>query len=90
MRIHEHGLNKRENLRFYLTKPKCSSGGANFLSANLIDTGPVLMMFLWGIGITLTVFIFELIVGHRTFLRVHLLAFKRNILHKIESTILAH
>lgn len=88
MRLHEHGLNQRENLRYYFREPKCSSGGANFMSANLIDTGPILMMFLWGIGITLTVFTFELIVGHRMFFRNQMLTFKCKIFNKIRSTIL--
>lgn len=62
MRIHEHGLKQRENLRHYFRKPKCSGGGSSFRSASLIDTGPALLILLYGFCVTLIVFMFELIV----------------------------
>lgn len=90
MRIHEHGLKQRENLRYYLTKPKCSGGGASFVSANLVDTGPAIIILLWGFGITLTIFVVELIVKHLTPLREKLLTFKRRIANENTSTIFTH
>ncbi|XP_037047075.1 glutamate receptor ionotropic, delta-2-like isoform X1 [Bradysia coprophila] len=63
MRIHEHGLKQRENLRHYFRKPKCSGGGSSFRSASLIDTGPTLLILLYGFAATLTVFVLELIVA---------------------------
>lgn len=64
MRIQEHGLKQKENLRYLPTKPKCLGGGGNFVSASLIDTGPTILLLLWGMAITLVVFICELIVAH--------------------------
>lgn len=55
MRIQEHGLQQRENLRFFPTKPKCVGGGSNFVSASLIDTGPAILIFLWGMLVTVVV-----------------------------------
>lgn len=79
MRIHEHGLKQRENLRYYLTKPKCLGGGASFVSATLTDTGPVMLILVWGYVITLIIFIGELIAGNSSYLREKLLAFKIRI-----------
>ncbi|KAG4076272.1 hypothetical protein HA402_014821 [Bradysia odoriphaga] len=67
MRINEHGLKQRENLRHYFRKPKCTSGGSSFRSASLIDTGPTLLILLYGFAVTLSVFVLELIVARLTF-----------------------
>lgn len=47
MRISENGLTHREYLRYYLTKPKCSGGGASFVSATFIGTEPAILMLVW-------------------------------------------
>lgn len=76
LRIHEHGLKHRENLRYYLTKPKCLGGGASFVSATLVDTAPVIFKLLWGFGLSLTILVFEIIAEHSVALRNKLLSLK--------------
>lgn len=79
MRIHEFGLKQRENVRYFLTKPKCAGGGATFVSASLIDTAPVLVVLLWGFGIALSILICELIVGNSNVLHNKLLSLKNRL-----------
>lgn len=69
MRVNEHGLQRRENLRLIMTKPKCLGSGGNFESANLLDTGPAILILLWGMVITMMVFICELIWAHSNFIQ---------------------
>lgn len=80
MRIHEHGLQRKEHLRLFMTKPKCLGGGGNFESASLIDTGPAILILLWGMVITLVVFVCELILAHSNFIRNKISIFcKQNV-----------
>lgn len=66
LRMHEHGLQDRENFRMYTRKPKCSGNGAHFISASLIDTAPAIWVLLWGIGFGIVMFAVELFV-HRVY-----------------------
>lgn len=74
MRINEHGIQQRENLRYYTTKPKCLGGGGNFVSASLIDTYPAIMLLMWGTVIALVVFICEQIFARFKFVRKKIFA----------------
>lgn len=47
-RMHEHGLQERENSRMYTKKPKCIGGAGNFITASLIDTKPAILVLIWG------------------------------------------
>ncbi len=69
MRIQEHGIQKRENLRYYTTKPKCLGRGGDFASASLVDTGPAIILLGWGFGVTMVVLICEFIVAKFTAVR---------------------
>ncbi|CRL00245.1 CLUMA_CG013518, isoform A [Clunio marinus] len=50
LKLHEFGLQDRENSRLYTRKPKCSGQGSKFISVGLIDVQPALLIFLYGIG----------------------------------------
>lgn len=50
MRMHEHGLQDRENSRLYTKEPKCAGAGGHFVTASLVDTGPAMLVLLWGFG----------------------------------------
>lgn len=61
MRINEHGLQERENARLYTRKPKCSGGG-HFVTASLVDTGPAMLVLVYGYGIALILLFSEIFV----------------------------
>lgn len=48
MRIHEHGLSDRENIRMYTKKPRCVGHTGNFVTASLVDTKPALLILIYG------------------------------------------
>lgn len=50
MRMHEHGLQDLENSRLYTKEPKCAGAGGHFVTASLVDTGPAMLILLWGFG----------------------------------------
>lgn len=50
LRLHEHGIQDRENSKLYTKKPKChAGGGAKFISVGLIDTKPAFMIYIYGL-----------------------------------------
>lgn len=59
LRLHEFGLQERENSRMYTKKPKCSGHGAKFISVGLVDVEPALLIFLYGVGIASFAFTIE-------------------------------
>ncbi|XP_037036713.1 ionotropic receptor 75a-like [Bradysia coprophila] len=77
MRIQEHGLQQKENLRYYMTKPKCQGGGGNFVSVSLVDTGPAVILLGWGMGLTLVVFICEIVFAKFNVIRKKFNNFKK-------------
>ncbi|XP_055919470.1 glutamate [NMDA] receptor subunit 1-like [Eupeodes corollae] len=62
MRIHEHGLQERENAILYTKKPKCTGGGGKFITASLVDTKPAILTLLWGYLFALAAIFFEILV----------------------------
>ncbi len=62
MRINEHGLQERENSRLYTRKPKCSGGGGHFVTASLVDTGPAMLVLVYGYVIAIILLICEVLV----------------------------
>lgn len=62
MRINEHGLQERENSRLYTSKPKCSGGGGHFVTASLVDTGPAMLVLVYGYCIAIILLISEISV----------------------------
>lgn len=65
MRIHEHGLQDRENSRLYTKEPKCTGAGGHFVTASLVDTGPAMLVLLWGFGFALVLLVAE--IGYQRF-----------------------
>lgn len=59
-RIHETGLQVRENLRFYTNKPMCSSKGS-FVSVGLVDIRPALIWIGSGCSFAVIIFLLEII-----------------------------
>lgn len=66
MRMNEHGLQERENSRLYTRKPKCSGGGGHFVTASLVDTGPAMLVLVYGYAIAAILLISELLVKRVT------------------------
>lgn len=64
MRMHEHGLQDRENSRLFTKEPKCAGAGGHFVTASLVDTGPAMLVLIWGFGFALLLIVGE-IVFHR-------------------------
>lgn len=62
MRINEHGLQERENSRLYTRKPKCSGGGGHFVTASLVDTGPAMLVLVYGYAIAAILLFSEILV----------------------------
>lgn len=60
MRMNEHGLQYRENSRLYTKEPKCSGSGGNFVTASLVDTGPAMLVLVWGFGFALLLLFIEI------------------------------
>lgn len=66
MRINEHGLQDRENSRLYTSKPKCSGGGGHFVTASLVDTGPAMLVLVYGYAVAVFLLILEVLVKRFT------------------------
>lgn len=64
MRIDEHGLSNRENIRMYTRKPRCIGHAGNFVTASLVDTKPALLVLLWGYLITFVMIVIEFLTKY--------------------------
>lgn len=64
IRMHEHGLQERENSKMYTKKPKCTGSGGNFITASLVDTKPAILVLLWGFAFTIALLVIELLTHH--------------------------
>lgn len=64
MRIHEHGLQDRENSRLYTKEPKCAGAGGHFVTASLVDTMPAMFVLLWGFGSAIVMLLIEIALNH--------------------------
>lgn len=62
IRMHEHGLQERENSMLYTKRPKCTGSGGNFITASLVDTKPALLVLVWGYLIAMCLFIIEILL----------------------------
>lgn len=60
MRIHEHGLQDRENSRLYTKEPKCTGAGGHFVTASLVDTRPAMLILMWGFGFAVVLLLVEI------------------------------
>ncbi|XP_055691097.1 ionotropic receptor 75a-like [Lutzomyia longipalpis] len=58
-RMQENGLQERENSLLYTKKPECHGSGGNFVTVGLIDIQPAMLLFAWGIIISLGIFCIE-------------------------------
>lgn len=63
MRMHEHGLQNRENVRLYTEKPKCTTAGGNFVTASLVDTSPAMLVLVWGFAFAIAMLLMEMLVN---------------------------
>lgn len=59
MRLHEFGIQDRENARLYTKKPKCSGHAAKFISVGLFDVEPALLIHVYGVGLAVLTFALE-------------------------------
>lgn len=62
MRIHEHGLQNRENSKLYTKKPKCIGGGGNFVNVGLVDTRAAMLTLAYGFCASLGLLFGELLL----------------------------
>ncbi|XP_063706206.1 glutamate receptor 3-like [Culicoides brevitarsis] len=58
-RLYEHGIQHRENTRYYTAKPQCSGTGSKFISVSIIDVQPAILLLCWGFGFAGIAFLFE-------------------------------
>lgn len=61
-RLYEHGIQNRENIRYYTTKPQCSGTGGKFISVSIIDVQPAILLLCWGFGLAGAAFLFEMAI----------------------------
>lgn len=72
MRIHEHGLSDRENIRMYTKKPRCIGHAGNFVTASLVDTKPALLVLILGYSIAFFELLLEFSIRYiQNKLKVH-------------------
>lgn len=64
MRIHEHGLQDRENNLLYTKKPKCSTGGGKFITVGLYDVKPALLLLAAGFVLAIILLFFEIFLAY--------------------------
>ncbi|CAO1308567.1 unnamed protein product [Diamesa tonsa] len=62
LRMHEHGLQERENSLLYTKKPKCSGRSAKFISVSIVDIEPAIYIFLYGVGLSFVIFLTEILI----------------------------
>lgn len=65
-RMHEHGLQDRQNSRMYTKKPRCTGTSGNFITASLVDTKPAILVLIWGITLAICMLAIELTVNRMT------------------------
>lgn len=58
--MHEHGMQDRENSRLYTKEPKCTGAGGHFVTASLVDTGPAMLVLVWGFVFALLLLFLEI------------------------------
>ncbi|XP_069698811.1 uncharacterized protein [Periplaneta americana] len=80
-KLHEVGLQVRENLRFYHGKPKCENSGSNFMSVGIVDFYPALLVVTYGVLLSITVLMLEIFVHKRQVIRLCSLQSKSLVLH---------
>jgi hypothetical protein len=61
-KVHESGLQRRENLRFYHAKPECAQRGTNFVSVGIVDCYSALLVLVYGMLLSLAFFLAEITV----------------------------
>lgn len=62
LRMHEHGIQERENSLLYTKKPKCSGRSAKFISVSIVDIEPAIYIFLYGVGLSFVIFLTEIFI----------------------------
>ncbi|GBP33616.1 Probable glutamate receptor [Eumeta japonica] len=64
-RIQEHGLQSRENVFFYLKKPKCSGHVTSFVSVSIVDCYPAILVLLYGYSVAFALLLMEILLHWR-------------------------
>uniref|UniRef100_A0A336M5H9 CSON011044 protein n=1 Tax=Culicoides sonorensis TaxID=179676 RepID=A0A336M5H9_CULSO len=64
--LYEHGIQNRENIRYYTRKPQCSGTGGKFISVSIIDVQPAILLLLWGFGLASVCFLSEITIKRTT------------------------
>ncbi|XP_060802728.1 ionotropic receptor 75a [Amyelois transitella] len=61
----EHGLIDRINRIIFSKKPQCTNRGGQFISVNILDFYPILLMLLYGMVLSILILLIELVVHHK-------------------------
>jgi hypothetical protein len=64
-KVHERGLQRRENLRFYHAKPECTQRGTSFVSVGLVDSYSAVLVLGYGMLLSLVILLMEVMVHRR-------------------------
>ncbi|XP_031617481.1 ionotropic receptor 75a-like [Contarinia nasturtii] len=79
MKIREHGIQTREQLRIYTTRPKCD--GKNFGSVRLADCHWAVLIFVYGCIISFLLFCIEKFIKETTKMRKIQCLMENNTIH---------
>jgi hypothetical protein len=63
--VHERGLQRRENLRYYHAKPECAQRGTSFVSVGLVDFYSAVLVLGYGMLLSLGILLMEVVVHRR-------------------------
>ncbi|XP_060802880.1 ionotropic receptor 75a-like [Amyelois transitella] len=61
----EHGLIDRINRIIFSKKPQCTNRGGQFISVNILDFYPILLMLLYGMVLSIVILLIEVVVHHK-------------------------
>lgn len=64
-KIREHGLQMRETLKIYDSRPTCDSGGSTFGSVRLSECYAVLLVFFYGAVASVIIVLCEFLWKHK-------------------------
>lgn len=66
-KIREHGLQTRETLRIFDTRPQCDGGSGSFGSVRINECYAVLLVFLYGLIASTVVMVCELFWKYKNY-----------------------
>lgn len=64
-KIREHGIQTRETLKIYDSRPKCDSNAGSFGSVRLSECYAVLLVLLYGMGTSVVLALCEILWKHK-------------------------